>query len=251
MSLGKDHLSPLRNPLIVALDVDEREEALQLARSIGDVAGGFKLGPRLVVRYGESIVKEIAQLAPVFIDLKFLDIPNTMESSVRAAFAAGASLVTVHAWGGKEALQRLSVVEKELSAIRPFRILVVTILTSFTREGVLDIMGSQVKGAKAGADVSLLDRVVDLADLARDCGLKGVVCSAQESALVRQRHADNFIVTPGIRFPSESLEDQKRVTSPSEAMANGASAIVVGRPIVEAQDPLAQARRFYDEVIKG
>ncbi len=233
-------ISPLKNPLITALDVDSRDECLRIAGLVEKFVGGFKLGPRLVVRYGADIIKEVSSIAPVFVDLKFLDIPNTMETSVRASFEAGASLVTVHAWAGMDALKRLSEVERELNGQRPFRILVVTVLTSFNKENMPPSISS---------NVSLLEQVVNLADFSYDCGLKGVVCSALESSLVRQRHNDGFIVTPGIRFPSEAVGDQKRVVDPCKAIENGASAIVVGRPIVEAADPAEQAERFYNAVM--
>ena len=263
-------VSPLKNPLIIALDVDTADECLNLAHTLKDVAGGFKLGPRLIVRYGEEIVKSCASLAPVFIDLKFLDIPSTMETSVRASFASGASLVTVHAWSGSEALKRLAKLEKELNTQRPFKILVVTILTSFNTsfnehtmvpdsaieaEATVPLTSqtsSMVSSSMAPTmkNLPLSEQVITLADFASDCGLKSFVCSAQESTLIRQKHKDSFIVTPGIRFADENPSDQKRIQDPKQAIQNGASAIVVGRPIVQAPDPLTQAQKYLHSTTK-
>jgi orotidine-5'-phosphate decarboxylase len=120
------------NPLIVALDVDTAEEALGLARLLKQKVGGVKVGPRLMVRFGAQLSLELAKICPVFIDNKYLDIPTTMDAAVRASFDAGATLVTVHAWAGSEALRLLAQTEAELNAKRPFKILAVTILTSFT-----------------------------------------------------------------------------------------------------------------------
>ena len=220
------------------------------------------------MRYGEEIVKSCASLAPVFIDLKFLDIPSTMETSVRASFASGASLVTVHAWSGSEALKRLAKLEKELNTQRPFKILVVTILTSFNEhtgavasqsaaeaEATVPLTSqtsSMVSSSMAPTmkNLPLSEQVITLADFASDCGLKSFVCSAQESALIRQKHKDSFIVTPAIRFADENPSDQKRIQDPQQAMQNGASAIVVGRPIIQAPDPLAQAQKYLHATCK-
>ncbi|GIL17967.1 MAG: orotidine 5'-phosphate decarboxylase [Oligoflexia bacterium] len=215
----------ISNPLIVALDVDTDTEAVKLADNLQDVAGGFKIGPRLVQRYGQTLSLEIARRGSLFIDCKFFDIPSTMESSVRACFESGASLVTVHALSGQEALSRLASVEKELNSIRPFKILCVTILTSFSEEGLPPNLKSQ----------SIKTHVQDLAKLVKRSGLDGVVCSAEELELLQNQNL--FLVTPGIRFDLEEKGDQKRTMGPGEAMKKGASALVVGRPIIQAKNP--------------
>ena len=227
----------VRNPLIVALDVDSREACLRLARALASRAGAFKLGPRLLVREGQAIVREISAFAPVFVDNKYLDIPNTMESAIRATFDAGATLATVHAWAGREALTRLAGVEAELSSRRPFRILAVTILTSFDQLGLPPpLQNYPIDG-----------QVIGLADLAVESGLSGIVCSPLEAANLRARHPRAFLVTPGVRAESLALaenDDQKRAMGPRQALQAGASALVVGRPIVEAHDPVAVAESF-------
>ena len=217
--------APLRNPLCIALDVDSREKVDSLVDQLGDIAGGFKIGPRLLNRYGADIVRDIAERAPVFVDCKYLDIPTTMESSVRSAFEIGAALVTVHAQAGSETLKKLAQIEKELDAIRPFRILNVTVLTSYSESNLPSIFKSQ----------PIKELVKSLANEVKSAGLKGIVCSAEELSSLKEHGF--YCVTPGIRFSLEEAGDQKRVMGPKEAIEQGASAIVVGRPIIEAKNP--------------
>lgn len=217
--------SPMINPLIVALDVDTREKALQLADEMSDVVGGFKIGPRLCLRYGMDFVRELAKRGPVFMDNKHFDIPSTMEAAVRASFDAGASLVTVHALSGKEALMRMGQLEKELNHHRPFRILAVTILTSWDEKSLPTNMKPQ--GISA--------HVRELAEMVVQAGVSGLVCSAHELKLLEDLNL--YKVTPGIRFELEESQDQKRIMGPKEAIKAGASALVVGRPIIEARSP--------------
>ena len=162
-----------------------------------------------------------------------------MESAVRATFEAGASLATVHAWAGPEALARLAALEAELSARRPFRILAVTVLTSFDAKTLPPHLSA----------VPIDEQVTALARLVFSSGLRGLVCSPHEAAVARALTPDAYVVTPGIRFPERAGgDDQKRVLGPAEAMAQGASAIVVGRPIIEATDPASAAARFLEEI---
>lgn len=224
--------APFNNPLCIALDVDSREEAVLLARQLSDVAGGFKLGPRLIQRYGETIVQEIAGLAPVFVDCKYFDIPSTMEAAVRASFEAGASVVTVHALAGQEALQKMAELETELNKKRPFRILAVTILTSWSEQSLPSVMNKK----------PIADHVLALAQLVKESGLKSVVCSAEE--IDSLKGLGLFLLTPGIRLATDGKDDQKRTMSPQEALSKGSSALVVGRPIIAAKDPAAAALQF-------
>src|SRR5690606_29822916 len=135
----------------------------------------------------------------VFVDCKFYDIPNTMEAAVRAVFDEGATLTTVHAMAGKEALSRLAELEAELNSHRPFKILAVTILTSYTQESLPPNFSKD----------PISHQVQWLADLALESGITGLVCSAHEVQALRARYKEAYIVTPGIRFPNESLNDQK------------------------------------------
>ena len=222
----------IKNPLIIALDVDTQEKAIDLAIELEDIAGAYKLGPRLIHRYGKDLTLKIAKLAPVFVDCKFFDIPSTMEAAVRASFDSGASLVTVHALAGQEALLRLAKVEKELSEIRPFKILCVTILTSWDQQSLPPVMKAQ----------PISSHVKDLANLVQNAGLTGIVCSPEELDLLQGQGL--YLVTPGIRFDLQSAGDQKRTMGPGEAMQKGASALVVGRPIIESSSPKEAAMDF-------
>ena len=223
---------PMKNPIILALDVDSRDEALRIVDEVGEIIGGIKLGPRLCLRYGTALVEEIAQRAPVFLDNKHFDIPSTMEAAVRASFDAGASLVTVHALSGLEALTRMAAVEAELNKIRPFKVLAVTILTSWDQQS----LPSNLK------DFSIAQHVMDLTGLVQNAGLSGVVCSPHELDLLQNRNL--YLVTPGIRFSMQASGDQKRILGPVEALRKGASALVVGRPILEAKNIKEAATEF-------
>lgn len=224
--------APFTNPVVVALDVDTRDEALRLTDSLADVVGGFKLGPRLCLRYGWDLVKEIAGRGTVFLDNKHFDIPSTMEAAVRASFEAGASVVTVHTLAGREALETMARLEAELSRQRPVRILGVTILTSWDEKSVPPVMKTQ----------TIPQHVEGLADFAASCGLRSLVCSPHELPLLKNR--DLFLLTPGIRFDLDAKGDQKRTAGPKEAIRDGASALVVGRPILQAKNPRETAADF-------
>lgn len=230
----------MNRDIFVALDVDTKQEALQIADEVSEFVTGFKIGPRLSMKYGESLTSELACKKQVFVDNKYFDIPNTMLASVRASFEAGASLVTVHAQSGPEALTELAKLEAELNSVRPFRVLVVTVLTSFNLE-TLPI--NQVKD-------DIAEQVVALAKQAYGCGLKSFVCSAKEVSRLREVLPEAYLVTPGIRFSDEDSGDQKRVVDPKQAFEFGASAIVVGRPIYKASNKLEAAKKYF-EASKG
>ena len=233
MSKDASRSSPFKNPLCIALDVDTDVRALELFDQLKGLAGGFKLGPRLIHRYGQALVQKMAKESPIFVDCKFFDIPSTMEAAVRATFDSGASLCTVHALAGAEALRGLAHLEKELNQKRPFRILAVTILTSWSEKSFPSNFKRQ----------GLPKHVKDLAELVRDAGLHSVVCSPEEIDLLKDLGL--YLLTPGIRLPSDSKSDQKRVMGPKEAMEKGASALVVGRPIIESSNPQEAARRYH------
>ena len=231
--------------LLVALDVETGQRALDLASTLEGVAGGFKVGSRLFTREGPELVRSLgASGAHVFLDLKFHDIPNTVAQAVDAAVHTGAWMINVHASGGipmmeaavragREAAQRLR---------RPPPLLIaVTVLTSMDEAGLRD----------TGIHRSLLDHVVALARMAQAAGLDGVVASPQETASIRKTCGDRFIiVTPGIRGASAGNErnDQRRTMGPAEAIQAGASYVVVGRPIIGAPDPRAAAVTIADEL---
>jgi len=224
----------LSNPIFVALDLDDIAQVRKIAGDVAPFVGGFKVGPRLCMRYGPSLVTELAQLRPVFVDNKYFDIPNTMEAAIAATFDAGASFVTVHAQAGAEALRRLSELEAKLNRERPFKILSVTILTSFAQHQL----------PAPSREMTIARQVEALAELTLESGLTGLVCSADEVQALRRRYAEAFLVVPGIRLPGGEMGDQIRVADPGSALAAGASALVVGRPIIGAQDPVAAAKLF-------
>ena len=229
----------MMNHIFVALDVDTAEAAHALADKLRGVVGGFKIGSRLFTSHGPSIVEAlVARGDRVFLDLKFHDIPNTVAGAVAAATRLGVWMVNVHASGGhammKAAVEAADAESSRLSRPRPL-VIAVTMLTSLSEETMGEI-------GVAGAMASQVGR---LAVLAQSAGLDGVVASAQEIALIRNRCGKTFeIVTPGIRSASDDKGDQRRTMTAAEALAAGASYLVVGRPIIADGDPRAAAERI-------
>jgi orotidine-5'-phosphate decarboxylase len=228
----------MKNRIFVALDLDSVEQVRKVAHAVAPFVGGYKVGPRLCMRYGPKLVEELARLGPVFVDNKYFDIPNTMETAVAATFEAGASYTTVHAQAGSEALKRLAELEAKLNRERPFKILSVTVLTSFSQHGLPVV----------SRDMPIAKQVEALAELTLESGLSGLVCSAEEVQNLNRRHPGAFLVVPGIRMPGQEKGDQSRTADPASAVKAGAAALVVGRPIVDAQDPAAAAKLFSEAV---
>ena len=228
--------------LIVALDVESGARAIELADSLRDVVGGFKIGSRLFTLEGPSIVRTLTERGDrVFLDLKFHDIPNTVAQAVEAATSLGVWMLNVHAAGGRRMMEAAVNAAHQTAARanqQPPFVIAVTVLTSM----------NAVALGESGVDVPVLDQVVRLARLTQDAGLDGVVASAQETALIRKACGKNFaIVTPGIRDQAKtSRDDQERTMTAPEAIAAGASYIVVGRPIIAAPDPRLAAERLLE-----
>jgi orotidine-5'-phosphate decarboxylase len=231
--------------LLVALDVDSGGRALELATKLGDLAGGFKIGSRLFTGEGPELVRRmVASGAPVFLDLKFHDIPNTVAQAVEAAASTGVWMLNVHASGGVPMMQAAARASAETAAKhgrqRPL-VIGVTVLTSMDDATL----------ASVGVQRPLLEQVVTLARMAQDAGLDGVVASPQETAAIRAACGSDFaIVTPGIRGASAGTakNDQSRTMGPADAIRAGASYIVVGRPIIAATDPRAAAAAIVEEL---
>lgn len=211
---------------------------MHFAKIIGPNVGAFKLGPRLVLRYGAKLIGELAQMTPVFVDCKFLDIPSTMDAAIRAAFEAGASFATVHAWAGPEALALLSRTEKELNEEREFKVLVVSILTSFHKNNLPPTM----------CDISVAEQVEKLVQSASQVGHKSFVCSPHEVRSLRKDHPERFLVTPGVRMTGDDVGDQVRVMTPTEALNEGASALVIGRTLLKAKNPQSKLAEILESI---
>lgn len=235
--------------LLVALDVESAARALTLADSLRGAAGGFKIGSRLFTSEGPSIVRALVEKGNrVFLDLKFHDIPNTVAQAVAAATSLGVWMLNVHASGGRKMMEAARDAAKE-AAVRgglpPPLVIAVTVLTSMNAQALSET--GYVTTQKEG-NGGVLDQVVRLARLAEDAGLDGVVASPQETASLREICGPSFsIVTPGIRgggVATSGKDDQERTMSAGEAIAAGASYIVVGRPIIAAPDPRAAAEEL-------
>lgn len=230
--------------LIVALDVDSADKALDLVGQLNQIAGMFKVGSQLFTVEGPDIVRRVVNAgARVFLDLKFHDIPNTVASAAVAATRLGVAMLNVHAAGGPEMMSRTADAVSELAEKegieRPW-LIAVTVLTSTDAATLKQI----------GVTDSLEHHVTHLAKLAAASGMDGVVASPLELTLIRQNVSNPqfLVVTPGIRPASASLADQKRVTTPAEAVKAGANYIVVGRPITAAPIPLKAAQEIVAEM---
>ncbi len=214
--------------IIIALDYPEAAPALVLVDKLQPSLCRLKVGKELFTATGPALLEQLmARGFEIFLDLKFHDIPNTTAQACKAAANLGVWMVNVHALGGRKMLEAASEAIAN-SAQRP-KLIAVTLLTSMAQDDLADI----------GINVTPAEMVLRLATLARDSGLGGVVCSAQEAALLRKHCGTEFcLVTPGIRPARASLDDQSRVMTPQAALNEGASYLVIGRPITQATDPL-------------
>ncbi|MCR4575992.1 MAG: orotidine-5'-phosphate decarboxylase [Lentisphaeria bacterium] len=226
----------MNTTLIAALDVDTKEKAFGIVEKLGENVVWYKVGKQLFTRFGPEIVRGLKERGKkVFLDMKFHDIPNTVGQAVRSAAAIGADLCNVHASGGPSMLKAAAEAAKETGII----VTAVTVLTSLD-ESELNAVGIRATPA---------EQVLRLSKLTKECGLQGVVCSALEIPIVKQACGDDFIlVVPGIRPAGAAKGDQKRVMTPAEAAKAGAQFIVVGRPIIAADDPVAAAKAVNDEL---
>ena len=230
------------NPLMIALDVSSKNRALELADILRDVAGGFKIGSRLFTAEGPSIVDAlVARGDKIFLDLKFHDIPNTVAAAVTAASDLGVWMLTVHTQGGIDMMRAAK--EAALSGSATPLVVGITVLTSLDHDALQTI----------GVSRQIPDQVTRLASLAQKAEIDGVVASPREVKAIRETCGSDFkIVTPGIRNGLETTllghDDQVRTASATDAVQDGADYIVVGRPIIEAPDPLEAAQRISAEL---
>ncbi len=227
-----------RDRLIVALDVSTASEAQKIVHAVGGSASTFKVGKQLFTAEGPQLVRDLVGSGrKVFLDLKFHDIPNTVAAAVRSATALNVSMLTVHASGGAKMLRAAA--DAAAAAKNPLLLLAVTVLTSLNAEDLQEI----------GVSGRPVDQVLRLAALAQANGCTGVVASPQEVKQLRSTLGTGFaIVTPGVRPAGTDAGDQARVATPAEAIRNGASHLVVGRPITEAKDPARAAEAILREI---
>ena len=231
-------MSDPRQRLIVALDVSSAAAAQKIVAAVGDSAFCYKVGMQLYTAEGPRAVRDlVASGRRVFLDLKYHDIPNTVAAAVREAAGLGVSMLTVHASGGGKMMRAAT--EAARTANAALMVLAVTVLTSLD-DNDLD---------KLGIHGRVQDQVLRLAALALADGCHGVVASAQEASALRSELEGDFaIVTPGVRPAGSEPGDQARVVTPAEAIAAGATHIVVGRPITAATDPASEARAILGQI---
>lgn len=229
--------------LIVALDVSTMDAMKSIVSSLGDSVSFYKVGMELFYAEGDQTVRYLQdQGKHVFLDLKLHDIPNTVAHGVSSLTRLGANLITIHGQGGpimmKAAAQAARESAEQLGIERP-KLLAITVLTSFDDEAWTSI----------GGQLPIANQVIRLAKLAKESGMDGVVCSALEAKMIREACGPNFlIVTPGIRPSFAATNDQKRIATPASALADGASRLVIGRPITQAANPQEAVRLIIEEM---
>jgi orotidine-5'-phosphate decarboxylase len=218
----------MSNPVYLALDLPQLDAAKALAEKVKAHVGGLKLGLEFFCAHGSHGVHEIAQVGlPIFLDLKLHDIPNTVAGAMQAIHVLEPSIVTVHASGGRAMLE-----DAKAAAGEHTKVVAVTMLTSLDER---DLQRTGVGGTPH-------DHVMRLTELAHDSGIDGIVCSGQEVAAAHKQWKDGFFVVPGLRPAGAAIGDQKRVVTPRKARDDGASVLVIGRPISRADNPVQAAR---------
>ena len=237
-------MNDARKKVVLALDVDTESEALKLVEKLKDHVGMFKIGSQLFTHYGPSIVKAVLDKGgQVFLDLKFHDIPHTVAMAAREAVRMGVSIFNVHVVGGSEMMREtMTSVEKSISDFQKPRpiVLGVTVLTS---------LNDQVFLSELNYKQNIAAQVEHFALLAKQNGLGGVVASPHEIGMIRKAVGPGFVIlTPGIRPEWSQKNDQKRFMTPREALVAGADYMVIGRPIIAAQDPVSAAQRVVEEL---
>ncbi|WP_306517931.1 orotidine-5'-phosphate decarboxylase [Rheinheimera sp.] len=228
-----------QSPIVVALDFEQKTAALELVSRLDPSLCRLKVGKEMFTHFGPDFVKELQQRHfDVFLDLKFHDIPNTVAKAVQAAADLGVWMVNVHASGGSRMMSAAREALITFGEERPL-LIAVTVLTSMEQSDLTEL----------GINRSPAEQVLHLAALTQKSGLDGVVCSAQEAQMLKQQFGQQFcLVTPGIRPSFATADDQKRVMTPSQALAAGVDYMVIGRPVTKAADPLAALQAIYQEL---
>ncbi len=227
------------NPIVVALDFEQKSAALDLVSQLDPALCRLKVGKEMFTHFGPAFVSELQQRKfDVFLDLKFHDIPNTVAKAVQAAADLGVWMVNVHACGGSRMMVAAKEALQKFGQDKPL-LIAVTVLTSMEQSDLTEL----------GIQLTPAEQVLKLAALTAQSGLDGVVCSAQEAALLKQQFGREFcLVTPGIRPAFAQADDQKRVMTPHQALSVGVDYLVIGRPITKAADPLAALQAIYREI---
>ncbi len=229
----------MQNNVIVALDLPSAAELPPLVDSIGSAINFYKVGLELFIAEGPAVLMPLKERnKQIFLDLKLHDIPRTVERAVRSAAKLGVDMLTIHATGGRAMLEAAAAAAAEFGENRP-RLLAITALTSLDQSDLSDI----------GVERPLTRHATALAELAISSGIDGIVCSPLEAATMRSALGpEALIVTPGVRPAGEAVGDQKRVATPADAIRAGATHLVVGRPIVQANDPAKAAAAIVSEI---
>lgn len=224
----------MTNPLLVAIDTTDTTRASQLVREVAPHVGGIKLGLEFFTANGIEGVRKVAGDVPVFLDLKFHDIPNTVAGAIRATAGINCFMMTIHAAGGGEMMRAAK--EAALSLPQQPKVVGVTVLTSMDESDL----------QRVGVRSVLEEQVLNLADLAKESRLDGIVCSPREISAIRARVGTDFtLVTPGIRPLGSEKGDQKRVMTPKEALQEGSNYLVIGRPITQSDNPAQAAAEIF------
>jgi orotidine-5'-phosphate decarboxylase len=226
-------------PVVVALDFEKKADALNLVSQLDPTLCRLKIGKEMFTHFGPQFVQQLQQRHfDVFLDLKFHDIPNTVAKAVKAAADLGVWMVNVHASGGSKMMHAAREALTTYGADKPY-LIAVTVLTSMEQSDLTEL----------GINQTPEQQVLKLATLTHQVGLDGVVCSAQEAALLKQQFGKDFcLVTPGIRPASSSQDDQKRVMTPAQALFAGVDYMVIGRPITKAEHPLQALNAIVQEI---
>ena len=227
----------MKSKIFVALDVENKQKALEIVSDLRGLGACFKIGKQLFTSTGPELVREIVAMGEdVFLDLKYHDIPNTVAKAGVAAAELGVKIFNVHASGGRKMME--AVREEMNKLINPPLVLAVTILTSLGEEDIREV----------GFDRTIPEQIAKLAKLAKDSGMDGVVASPLEIELIRETCGKDFkILTPGIRPAFAAVNDQKRIATPAEALRKGADYLVIGRPITAAENRRAAFLKILEE----
>lgn len=225
--------------VLIALDYDDQQTALNFVKQLSPDSCRLKVGKEMFTYFGPTFVKELIDLGfDVFLDLKFHDIPNTVAKAVTAAAKMGVWMVNVHASGGVEMMTKAKQALEQFGDKAPL-LIAVTVLTSM----------DETELKRLGVEKTPAEQVIYLAKLAKESGLDGVVCSAQEAKQLKAELGEDFkLVTPGIRPAGSDAGDQKRIMTPKQAIDDGSDYLVVGRPITQAADPVAVLKEINDSL---